>query len=390
MTDIYIRGTAMTKFGRHLDTSLKELGAQVVGAVMESAQMEVGDMEAMFFSNALAGLITGQECIRGEVIGYPLGFGSIPIHNVENACASGGNALYLACMAITAGVHDTVLALGVEKANHEDRPRMFSAYAAGTDVEQMFDTGEGAGTDRTPLVDRQAVLAQALFDNAGMTVRGLASIAAKAYAYGKRNPDAHRQLDIGIDDVLEARTVVDPITSLMSSPISDGAAAVIVSRYPGPGVNIKITGSAMASRPPQGSDGPSSAAAATAKAYELAGIGPEDVDIAEVHDASAAYEAMAWTATGLCKPGDEERWAIEGHTALGGPMPVNPSGGLIARGHALGASGLAQIHELTTQLRGEAGERQAGSPRIALAQVGGGVIDWETAVSTAHVLVLDS
>ncbi|MDW3214688.1 MAG: thiolase family protein [Ilumatobacteraceae bacterium] len=390
MTDIYIRGTSMTRFGRHLDRSMKDLGAEAVGSVLDNAQMAVGDIESMFFSNSLAGLITGQECIRGEVVAYPLGFGSIPIHNVENACASGGNALHLACMAVRAGMHDTVLALGVEKANHEDKARTFSAYKAGTDVEQMFDTGDGAGTDRTPLVDRQAVLAQALFDGAGMTRRGLASIAAKAYAYARLNPSAHRQLDVDVDDVLAARLVVDPITSLMSSPISDGAAAVIVSRHPGPGVNIRIAGSTLASRPPKGTDGPSSAALATSQAYEMAGVSPSEVDIAEVHDASAAYEAMAWTACGLCEPGDEERWAIEGHTALGGKLPVNPSGGLIARGHALGASGLAQIHELTLQLRGEAGERQADDPRVALAQVGGGVIDWETAVSTAHVLVSDS
>jgi acetyl-CoA acetyltransferase len=388
MTDAYITGTGMTRFGKHLDRSMKDLGAEAVAGALADAGLAVDGVQAVFFANSLAGLITGQECIRGEVVLYPLGFGTIPIHNVENACASGGNALHLAHMAVASGMYDTVLALGVEKANHEDRTRTFAAYRAGTDIEQMFETGDGAGTDRTPLVDRQARLATALFDERGMTRRGLAAIAAKAYEYGRLNPVAHRQIDVDIDGVLEARTVVDPITSLMSSPVSDGAAAVVVSRDAGTAAKIRIGASVLASRPPKGVDGPSAAHVATSRAYEIAGIGPGDVDVAEVHDASVAYEAMAWTECGLCEPGDEERWAIERHTALGGSLPINPSGGLIARGHALGASGLAQVHELVSQLRGTAGERQTPDARIALAQVGGGVIDWQTAVSTAHLLEL--
>lgn len=390
MTDAFVTATAMTRFGKHLDRSMKDLGAEAVERALADVGLGPGDVQAVYFANSLAGLITGQECIRGEVVLYPLGFGTIPIHNVENACASGGNALHLAHMAVASGMYDTVLAVGVEKANHEDRARTFAAYKAGTDVEDMFEVGEGAGTDRTPLVDRQARLAQALFDNAGMTRRGLAEIAAKAYEYGRLNPLAHRRIDVDADGVLAARTVVDPITSLMSSPVSDGAAAAVVSSKPGAGPKVRIGASVLASRPPKGVDGPSAARTATSRAYELAGIGPDDIDVAEVHDASVAYEAMAWTETGLCAPGDEERWAIERHTALGGPMPINPSGGLIARGHALAASGIAQVHELRSQLLGTAGARQVPDARIALAQVGGGVIDWHTAVSTAHVLELVS
>lgn len=386
MTDTYVTGTAMTRFGKHLDRSMKDLGAEAITGALRDADVGVRDIQAIYFANSLAGLITGQECIRGEVVVYPLGFGTIPIHNVENACASGGNALHLAYMAVASGMYDTVLAVGVEKANHEDRTRTFAAYRAGTDIEQMFETGEGAGTDRTPLVDRQAKLATALFEERGMTRIGLASIAVKAYAYGKLNPLAHRQIDVDVEGVLGARLVVDPITSLMSSPVSDGAAAVVVSRLRSSDGCVRIGASVLASRPPKGTDGPSAASAATTQAYEAAGLGPEDVDVAEVHDASVAYEAMAWTECGLCEPGDEERWAVQGHTALGGPLPVNPSGGLIARGHALGASGLAQVHELVSQLRGTAGERQSADARVALAQVGGGVIDWQTAVSTAHLL----
>lgn len=389
MDNVYIKGVGMTRFGRWLDKSMKDMAREAVADVLADAELDVKDIDTIFFANSLAGLITGQECIRGEVVTFPLGFGSIPIHNVENACASGGNALHLAWMAVASGMCDTALALGVEKANHEDRARTFSAYKSGTDIDAMFATGEGAGTDRTPLVDRQAALAKELMDAKGLTVEGFARIAAKAYQYAALNPMAHRQDGFDLDAVLSSRLVVDPITSLMSSPVSDGAAAVIVSREKGRGPAIRVAGSALASRPPLGTRTPSSAALATTKALSAGSVQASDVNIAEVHDASVAYEVIAWGQTGLCPPGDESKWALTGHTALGGAMPVNTSGGLIGRGHALGASGLAQVYELVTQMRGRAGDRQCGSPRVALAQVGGGVIDWETSVSTAHVLIRD-
>ena len=169
MNDVFVRGTGMTRFGRWLERSMKDLGREAVEATLADAEAVVGGIDAIFFANSLGGLITGQECIRGEVIAYPLGFGTIPIHNVENACASGGNALHLAWMAVASGMYETVLALGVEKANHEDRTRTFSTYRAGTDIESMFEVGEGAGTDRTPLVDRQAALAKRLMETRGMS-----------------------------------------------------------------------------------------------------------------------------------------------------------------------------------------------------------------------------
>lgn len=390
MEPVVIRGTGMFPFGKHLDRSMKDMSRDAVHAALADAGADVGDIGAVFFANSLAGLITGQECIRGETVLYPLGFGTIPIHNVENACSSGGNALHLAWMACASGLFDTVLVLGTEKANHEDKAKTFAAYRAGTDVENPFATEAGAGQDRTPLVDRQALLAQELMREDGITREAFGRIAAKAYANAKLNPMAHKRQGFTLDDVLSARVVVDPITSLMSSPVSDGAAAAVVTRgAPRPGSrDIVIRGSRMASRPPKGA--PSSALTATRsstrQALAAAGLTVADIDVAEVHDASVAYEVIAWKETELCPPGQAQRWAMEGHTELGGPLPVNPSGGLIARGHALGASGIAQVHELVLQLRGEAGERQVDGVRTAMAQIGGGVIDWQTAVSTTHVL----
>lgn len=389
---VVVSGTGMTRFGRLLERSMKELVAEAVGAALTDAGVGVGEIDAIVCSNSLAGLITGQECIRGEIVAFPLGFGTIPIHNVENACASGANALHLAWLMAEAGLHRTVLAIGFEKANHEDKQRTFSAYRAGFDFDEMPDFGEGSGEDRTPLVDRQAKLAQGLMERHGLTERSFATIAARSLANGARNPVAHRQFGGTVDDVLASRLVVPPITTLMSSPVSDGAAAAVVRRVDGaPGArDVRIAASRLATRPPLGGDETPTATTAVAQAaYEAAGIGPAEIDVAEVHDASVAYEVMAWEDTGLCPPGDELKWIETGHTEIGGPLPINPSGGLIARGHALGASGIAQVHELVSQLRGEAGARQVEGARVALAQVGGGVIAWQTAVAAAHILVKD-
>lgn len=385
-----ISGVGMSPFGKFLDTSMKDLGRVAVEAALKDAGIGVPDVQAMVFSNALAGLITGQECIRGEVVGYPLGLAGIPIHNVENACASGGNALHLAWMMVASGMYETVLALGVEKANHEDRQRTFAAYGAGMDVEQGFATAEGAGQERSPFVDRQARLAATLFDDRGVTMEGLARVTSRSLEAAKHNPFAHRRFGATPEDVLNARVVVEPLTVLMSSPVSDGAAAVVVTSRPAAVASkrsIDILASRLATRPPQDQpDAPNAVAASALAAYEQAGLGPGDMDLAEVHDASVAYELMAWTDTGLCAPGDEQRWAMEGVTDAAGAMPVNRSGGLVGRGHALGASGLAQVHDVVGQLRGEAGALQLDGPRTGLVQIGGGVVDWLTAASTVHVL----
>ncbi|MEI5674706.1 MULTISPECIES: thiolase family protein [unclassified Nocardioides] len=389
-SNVVVSGVGMSPFGKFLDRSMKDLGRVAVDAALADAGIGVGDVQAMVFSNALAGLITGQECIRGEVVGYPLGLAGIPIHNVENACASGGNALHLAWLMVASGLHETVLALGVEKTNHEDRQRTFSAYAAGMDVEERFATGDGAGQERSPFVDRQARLAGKLFDERGVTMEGLARVTSRSLEAARLNPFAHRRFGGSPEDVLNARVVVDPLTVLMSSPISDGAAAAVVTSRPdavASGRSVRILASRMATRPPRDQpDAPNAVAASAQAAYEQAGLGPEDMDLAEVHDASVAYELMAWTDTGLCAPGDEQRWAMEGVTEAGGAMPVNRSGGLVGRGHALGASGLAQVHDVVAQLRGEAGDLQLDGPRTGLVQIGGGVVDWLTAASSVHVL----
>lgn len=387
MNDVYVAAVGMTRFGRLLDRSLKDLGREAYEAALKDADVEQDEIDVVFVSNSFAGLITGQECIRGETIVYPLGFGGLPVHNVENACGSGGDAMHLAYMAVASGMHRVALVLGVEKAHHVDKARTFAAYAGGMDVEEPFATADGAGVDRTPLVDRQARLAKELMDERGLTREAFATIAARSLTNAASNPYAHRRFGATVEDVLAARMVVDPITNLMSSPVSDGAAAVVLRGERRGARDVRVRASRVAMRSSiHDADGPTSAQRSTAAAYDAAGLGPDDLDLAEVHDASVAYEVMAWTDNGLCREGDELEWAMTGHTEIRGAMPVNVSGGLVGRGHAVGASGVAQIVDLTQQLRGEAGPRQVEGARVALAQIGGGVIDWKTSVSTSHIL----
>jgi acetyl-CoA acetyltransferase len=387
MRETVISGVGMTAFGRHLDRSLKDLSAEATHAALADAGIGVKDVEAIFFGNCVAGIITGQEMIRGETVAFPMGFGGIPIHNVENACGTGGNALHLAWLAVASGMCDTALALGAEKLHHVDKAKTFSAYGTGLDIDAPFATAEGAGQDRTPLVDRQARLAKDLMENRGVSLDSMARIAARDLTSAALNPKAHRQFGGTVESVLGARMSVDPITVLMSSPVSDGAAAAVVTAKGKRDRDVRILASRLASRPPLDQpDGPAAATTASRRAYEDAGLGPDDIDIAEVHDASVAYEFLAWHDLGLCPPGEEEKWAQTGVTERSGRLPINSTGGLVGRGHPLGASGLSQSYDLVRQLRGEAGPLQVESPRIALAQIGGGVIDWMTSVGTVHIL----
>jgi acetyl-CoA acetyltransferase len=389
MRRVLIRGVGMTKFGKLLDRSMKQMGAEAINAALTDAHLTIPDVQVAVFGNCLAGPIVGQDSIRGETVLMSMGFGTIPMHNVENACATAGNALHLAWLAVASGMADVALAVGVEKANCEDMSKTFAAYSGGMDVEDRFEVGEGAGEDRSVNVDRQATLALELMERTGLTSRHLAMVAARDLANARLNPYAHRQFGGTVDDVLNARLVVAPITSLMSSPISDGAAAAIVvsDRFGIEAGDVEIIGSALRTRRPLDDDSsPQVVEAVTKAAYEMAGVGPADIDVAEIHDASVAYELRAWTESGLCTPGDELSWLETDHTSIGGPMPLNPSGGLVGRGHAVGASGIAQVYELVMQLRGGAGDRQVASPRMALAQIGGGAIGFETACSTAHIL----
>lgn len=386
MRSTHISGVGMTRFDRHPDRGIKSLGAEAIQNAMADAGIELGDVQAVYFGNALAGLTTGQECIRGETVIHAMGGGSIPVTNVENACASSGNALHLAWTAVAGGIHDTVLAVGAEKMFFPgDRMRPFEALKGAMDVETPHEMEEGAGEDRSPFMDLYASRARRLVSEFGVTQEGLARIAVKARHNGSLNPNAQRREAVTIEEVLASRSIVEPLTLLMCSPIGDGAAAAVVTSKPLTSGAVEILASQLSSLPAT-SDGPSSARSASVAAYEQAGLGPADLDFMEVHDATSAGEMVSWVDLGVCAPGDEEKWAQTGHTELGGALPINPSGGLIARGHPIGATGLGQIFELTQQLRGTAGARQVEGARIGAAHVGGGSIGKMTAAAAFHIL----
>lgn len=389
MRDTVIRGVGMTPMGRFEETSLKELAASAINDALQDAGVTFDDVQAVFFGNVAAGIMYGQNSIRGETVTHHMGAGAIAVNNVENACATGANALHLGWSAVAGGQYDTVLVVGAEKLFSQDKTKSFEAFMGGMDVD-FQDFGEGAGVTRSPFIDRYAKVAEFLMSERGVSVENFAQVAAKAHSNGALNPLAQRRTPRSVEEILAARHVLGPLTVLMCSPVGDGAAAAVVTRgdaAPRAG-DVRILASQLRSLPADAS-GPSDSHEYSAKAaWEQSGLGPEDMDFAELHDATSPGEIVSWVESGLCPPGDEVKWAETGHTALSGQFPVNPSGGLVARGHPIGATGLAQVYEAVTQLRGGADARQVDDARRAFVQCGGGLIKGTTAVSAAHILGL--
>jgi acetyl-CoA acyltransferase len=394
MRRVNVVGTTVIPCGVYLDRSVKQMTAEASRLALTDALLVQDDVQAIYFGNSLSGLITGQESTRGAIACVAAGFGTIPIQNVENSCATGANAIHAGWLAVASGLYDTVLVIGVEKVNLADRARTFAAYRGGIDLDEPFETGEGAGENRTAAVDRQATLARAMMADLDLTKEHFARLAAVSHYNGSVNPIAHRQAGATWEQILADRVVTEPLTRMMISPITDGAAAVVLSATrPGShDIRVRIAGSRIATRSKRADeDGPTANEAVAAAVYEAAGIGADEVDVAEVHDASVAYQLTSMRELRLCPPGEERKWIETEHTALTGGLPVNPSGGLIARGHPIGATGVAQVVEITQQLRGEAGARQIANDhaRVGLAHVGGGIIGFKTAVAGATLLVKD-
>ncbi|GIW40837.1 MAG: thiolase [Candidatus Binatia bacterium] len=405
----YIAGVGMTRFGKHLETGLKALGAEAVKLALEDAGLEPPQLEAAVVGNAAAGVVTGQESIRGQVILRSLGVGRIPVVNVENACASASTALHQACLWVTAGFCDVALALGVEKLYCEDKRRSFAAFRGAVDVELLEEVmaalardaraqgaeaaSSGAGEKRSMFMDIYAAAARAHMKRYGTTVRQFAAVAAKNSFHGSLNPRAQFRERLTVEEVLAAPVVAEPLTRPMCSPIGDGAAAAVLvserkKRELGLRVPVRVLSCVLHSGWDHGADEPGTVEVCAREAYEEAGVSPEDLDVVECHDATAPAEIMAYESLGLCGKGEGGLLVESGATQLGGRIPVNPSGGLLRKGHPVGATGLAQIVELTEQLQGRAGARQVPEARLALAQNGGGVIGADAAAMCVTILSL--
>jgi acetyl-CoA acetyltransferase len=382
MRDVFVAGTGMTRFAKQPGRGLKDLAAEAVNAALKDAGKTVGDVRACYFGNAVAGSMMGQEMLAGQFALRPLGLGGIPVVNVENACASASTAFHLAWQAVATGVYDVVLAVGAEKMTHPDKSRSFSAIGGSVDVDTApADLPAG----RSFLMDMYAKSALRYMDKSGATRDDLARVVVKNQRHGKLNPAAQYGGDLTVEQVLTAREIVWPFTLQMCSPISDGAAAaLLVGDDPGPpGSAVTVLASTMASAPADGTASVTSLAAGAA--YEKAALGPGDLDCVEVHDAAASAELIIYEQLGLAAPGSGAALIRGGNTALGGSLPVNTSGGLLARGHPIGATGLAQIVEAVTQLRGTAGQRQVPGARIALTQNAGGWHGNDNVASVVHI-----
>ena len=401
-TEAIVAGVGMTNFGKHLDEGLKAIGGQAVTAALADAGITGADLDAAYVGNAAAGLVTGQESIRGQVVLRGIGLGKLPVINVENACASASTAVHQAAAMVTAGLYDCVLALGVEKLYHEDKKRSFGAFSGAVDVEQLQEfmaglekrvgsVAKGAGQKRSMFMDIYAAVARNHMDRYGTTVEQFASISAKNSRHGHLNSRAQFREELTVEDVLAAPMIAEPLTRPMCSPIGDGAAALILvspegARRLGIDNPVRIRSSVLHSgwdRTPGEDD---VARLCAAEAYEEAGIGPEDLSLVECHDASAPAELIAYEALGLCSTGEGGRLVDTGDTAIGGLIPVNTSGGLLRKGHPVGATGIAQIVELTEQIQGRSGDRQVEGATVGLAHNGGGTIGTDAAAMCVTIV----
>jgi acetyl-CoA acetyltransferase len=357
-----------------------------VAAALRDAEVDPRDIRAVYVGNAAAGLMTGQECIRGQVVLRRTPLMGVPIVNVENACASSSTALHLGWQAVAGGVHDVVAVVGFEKANYEDPSKSHQAIDATTDVMEVAEVlGPTSGRASNVYLDTLATSAESdRFDR-----ELLALVAVKNRRHGSLNPRAYRQEEVTVEDVLEAPVVGGGLTRLMCAPLSDGAACLVLcagdfARARAGGV--RMVASVLSSGRGDDMRRRFSVGMAAHQAYELAGVSPEELDVVELYDATAVSELYLYGELGLCPDGEVDRYVRQGVTALGGRLPVNPSGGLLSRGHAIGATGAAQVVELAMQLEGRCGPRQVPSARLALAENTGGWLGSDVAACCIHVL----
>ncbi len=390
----------MTRFGKYLDRGLRDLAEEAVRNVVQDAGLDIQEIHAAYVSNSVAGLITGQEAIRGQVMLRHTGLMGIPIVNVENACASASTAFHLAWMAVASGMYDCALALGVEKLSDPDKAKSLRAFNSAVDVSELAEIEKRLGrssegtSDRSLFMDLYiSMLNSGASDSqgavGGITREQMALVSVKNHYHGSLNPYAQYREEVTLEQVLQSRPVVGPLTVLMCSPLGDGAAAVLIASeefarskgLKGPRVDASVL---VSGRGDDRSMAPSTRRAAT-QAYEMAGISPEDVDVAEVHDAVAPAELSIYEDLRFCAPGEGPKLVADRITWLGGRLPVNTSGGLLSRGHPIGATGLGQIVEVVWQLQGRAGKRQVENCKVGLTQNGGGHIGFDAAAMAVHL-----
>ncbi len=387
MQDVRIAGVGMTQFRRSPGLGVPELARAAAAEALQDAGIPAREVSRIYFGNAAAGMISHQEMIRGQVALRNTDLAGIPLVNVENACASGGTALNLAWEAVGGGRVDVAIVVGVEQLTHEDKFRTFAALRGSTDIDEIGEAQPGEVAPNSVLMDFYAEEAAAYVADYDATPVDFARVAVKNRRNAAHNPLAQYQGPQTVEEVINGRSIVHPLTLAMCSPVTDGAAALVLcsAEYAGrlaPGAPEIVT-SQIAAGKGRGSSPVSDAAGA---AYADAAIGPDDLDVLELHDAAAPAELIQYAEVGLCDEGEGHHLLRGGETEIGGRIPVNTSGGLLSRGHPLGATGCAQVVELYHQLRGRAGARQVEDARTGMAVNAGGWLGGTYATAVATVL----
>jgi acetyl-CoA C-acetyltransferase len=382
MVDVAVIGIGMMKWGELWDKSLRSVFVEAALNAIDDAGVD--RIDSMYVGCMSSGLFTGQEHIGALMADY-LGLCPIPATRIESACASGGIAFRLGLIEVASGMSEIILVGGVEKMT--DVGGGGATFALSTAADQEYE-----GYNGVTFPGLYAMMARAHMEKHGTTRKQLSEVAVKNHANGAKNPNAQFRMNLTVDQVANAVKVADPLTILDCSPITDGAAAAIIcplemakkiSKKP----LVRVTGSgqatdAMALHQRKDITVLAAAEVAARKAYEMAGVKPSDIDLAEVHDCFTIAEICAIEALGFVEKGKGGPASERGETAIGGRIPINTSGGLKSKGHPVGATGVAQICEITEQLRGESGERQVKGAKRGLAQNMGGTC----ASSVVHIL----
>ena len=376
MREVSVIGVGITPFAKYRDKSLAEIGWPAVKSAIEDAGVEKKDIEAAYCGSALGGMMSGQRVLK------QLGITGLPITNIENACSSSSSAFRQAYIAVAAGVYDIVLVMGVEK---------LTKFGGGTLPLEKEDFEVTHGLVMPALYGMRA---RRYMHDYGLTEEQLAGVAVKAHKHGALNPEAQFRNKVTLDEVMSARQIAEPFTLLHCCPSGDGASAVVIAsakkarQYTTKPVRVACSevnsGKYMTGF--RDMTTPEITVRGAKQAYEEAGIGPDDVDVAEVHDAFTIAELLYYEALGFCDKGDAAKLLDDGETSLGGRIPVNASGGLLSKGHPIGATGTAQIAEIVRQLRGQCGDRQVEGAKVGLTHcTGGGISGFDHGACSIHM-----
>lgn len=376
--DVFVIGIGMTRFGKQPTRSAADLGAEAVRDAIADVCLDPRRIEAAYCGHVYQGMATGQRILAA------IGLAGIPLANVENACSSGATAIREGYLAIRAGEHDVVLAVGTEQ---------LTSRFTGALTPDPTDSEAAVGATMPAVY---AMRARRYMEEFGMTPQEMAAIPMKNKYNASLNPVAQFRTPVTIEEVLGSRLIADPLRLLDCSPVTDGAAAVIlasrrVARELGGDRLVRLAASSLRTGEVEAEPGSMTFErltwATATDAYERAGVGPEDIDFCEVHDCFSIAEVLRVEGLGLYPQGEYPKYVAKGEADLSGRLPVNPSGGLLGKGHPLGATGVAQVVELVRQLRREAGVRQIPGARVGLAHCRGGkAAGVEGAACTVQIL----